>query len=87
MSSYTIDHKFRSRYVSTKTAGELKYCNSVHAHSNLLVFIYCSRHEGLQSVQCGIFQKLSLNKMNTSELVNESIELTDLLKLSIHILK
>ena len=25
MSSYTIDHKYRSRYVSTKTAGELKY--------------------------------------------------------------
>ena len=28
MSSYTIDHNYRSRYVSTKTAGELKYCNS-----------------------------------------------------------
>ena len=24
MSSYTIDHKYRSRYVSTKTVGELK---------------------------------------------------------------
>ncbi len=29
MSSYTIDHKYGSRYASTKTAGELKYCNSL----------------------------------------------------------
>ena len=28
MSSYTFDYKYRSRYASTKTAGELKYCNS-----------------------------------------------------------
>ena len=28
MNSYTIDRKCRSRYSSTKTAGELKYCNS-----------------------------------------------------------
>ncbi len=29
MSSYTIDHKYGSRYASTKTAGKLKYCNSL----------------------------------------------------------
>ena len=28
MSSYTINHKYRSRYTSRKTAGELKYFNS-----------------------------------------------------------
>ena len=28
MSSYAIDHKYRSRYASTKTAGDLEYCNS-----------------------------------------------------------
>ena len=28
MSSYTINHKYRSRYASTKTAEEVKYCNS-----------------------------------------------------------
>ena len=28
MNLYTIVHKHRSRYGSTKTAGELKYCNS-----------------------------------------------------------
>ena len=28
MNSYTIDQKYRSRYTSAKTAGELKYCNS-----------------------------------------------------------
>ncbi len=26
MISYSIDHNYGSRYVSTKTAGELKYC-------------------------------------------------------------
>ncbi len=29
MSSYTIVHKFGSRYASTKIAGELKYGNSL----------------------------------------------------------
>ena len=29
MSSYTVDHKYASRNVSTKTFGELKYCNSL----------------------------------------------------------
>ena len=29
MSSYTINHKYRSLYASTKTAEELKYCNSL----------------------------------------------------------
>ena len=37
MSSYTIDHKYRSRYVSTKTAGELKYCNSLGVFNKTII--------------------------------------------------
>ncbi len=37
MSSYTIDHKYGSRYASTKTAGELKYCNSLGVFNKTII--------------------------------------------------
>ncbi len=37
MSSYTIDHKYGSRYASTKTAGELKYCNSLGLFNKTII--------------------------------------------------
>ncbi len=37
MSSYTIDHKYGSRYASTKTAWELKYCNSLGVFNKTII--------------------------------------------------
>ncbi len=37
MSSYTIDHKFSSRYASMKIAGELKYCNSLGVFNKTVI--------------------------------------------------
>ncbi len=39
MSSYTIDHKYDSRYASTKTAGKLKYCNFLGVFNNTIIII------------------------------------------------
>ena len=45
MSSYAIDHKYRSRYASTKTAGELKYCNSLVVFNKTLIPLGLVRYE------------------------------------------
>jgi len=37
MSSYTIDHKYGSRYALTRTAGELKYCNSLGVFNKTII--------------------------------------------------
>ncbi len=37
MSSYTIDHKCGSRYASTKTAWELKNCNSLGVFNKTII--------------------------------------------------
>ena len=37
MSSYTTDHKYRSRYASTKAAGELKYCNLLGVFNKTII--------------------------------------------------
>ncbi len=37
MSSYTTHHKYGSRYASTKTAGELKYCNSLDVFNKTII--------------------------------------------------
>ncbi len=37
MSSYTLDHKYSSRYASMKTAGELKYCNSLCVFNKIII--------------------------------------------------
>ncbi len=37
MSSYTIDHKYGSQKASTKTAGELKYCNSLGVFNKTII--------------------------------------------------
>ena len=37
MSSYTIERKYRSRYASTKTAGELKYCNFLGVFNKTII--------------------------------------------------
>ena len=37
MSSDTIDHKFGSRYVSTKIAGEFRYCNSLCVFNKTII--------------------------------------------------
>ena len=37
MSSYTIDHKYRGRYASTKTGGELKYCNFLGVFNKTII--------------------------------------------------
>ena len=45
MSSYTIDHKFGSRYAPTKTAGELKYCNSFGRFNKTIIPLAFVRYE------------------------------------------
>ncbi len=37
MSSYTIHHKYSGRYASTKTAGELKFCNSLGVFNKTII--------------------------------------------------
>ncbi len=37
MSSYTIDHQYGSQYTSTKTARELKYCNSLGVFNKTII--------------------------------------------------
>ena len=37
MSSYTIDHKYRSRYASTETGGELKCCNFLGVFNKTII--------------------------------------------------
>ncbi len=37
MRSYTIDHKCGSRYASTKTAGDLEYCNSSDVFNKTII--------------------------------------------------
>ncbi len=37
MSSFTIDHKYGSRYASTKIAGELKCCNSLGVFNKTII--------------------------------------------------
>ncbi len=37
MSSYTIEHKYGSRYASMKTAWELKYCNSLGVFNKTII--------------------------------------------------
>ncbi len=65
MSSYTTDHKYGGGYASIKTAGKLKYCNSLCVFNKTIIPLALIGYEIVITSASGII-------VNKPEIANQS---------------